>query len=45
MQNREREIKQQRIAELGGIAANPQAIEQQKIMMEMQGRATATGQE
>ena len=33
MQSRERELKQQRIAEMGGVAANPQAIEQQRMAM------------
>ena len=34
-------MKQQRIAEMGGVAANPHAIEQQRIMMEVQDRAAA----
>ena len=36
MQQRERELKQQRIAEMGGIAADPHAVEQQRAMMEIQ---------
>ena len=29
---------------MGGVAANPQALEQQRIMMDMQGRAAAGAQ-
>lgn len=36
VQGRERELRQQRIAEMGGIPADSQAAEQQRILMEMQ---------